>query len=308
MTQKPLVSIVIPLYNGSNYVEEALKCALNQTYENIEIIVVNDGSTDNGAGKAICERYADKIVYFEKENGGCASALNFGIRNSRGDFISWLSHDDLYEPTKIEKQIAIYENRGLNPTNTVVSNVGGLIDSKGEKISHPKRKATGLFVSKDAFKYILFKACPNGCGLLIPKFVFEKHGYFNEDMRFVLDWNLWLKFAFFGVDFYFDDEELVSNRVHSMQVTVKQKELHSKEANKTVEELFEIMKSCDTSDDYLKILYEFSYACDRGNSKAILAYLKERNIKTSRALLSVKRGKSKLKRLAKKIYHKLRQT
>ena len=306
MTKKPLVSIVIPLYNGSNYVEEALKCAINQTYENIEIVVVNDGSTDSGAGKSICERYADKIVYLEKENGGCASALNFGIRNSRGDFISWLSHDDLYEPTKIEKQIALYERYSLNSSNTVVSNVGGLINSRGEKISHPKRRSTGFFASKDAFKYILFKSCPNGCGLLIPKCIFEKHGYFNEDMRFVLDWNLWLKFAFYGVDFYFDSEELVSNRVHNMQVTVKQKELHSKEANMTVEELFEIMKNRDTSEDYLKILYEFSYACGRGDSKTILAYLQEKNIKISNFLLSVRKGKSKLKRLAKRIYHKLR--
>ena len=306
MTKKPLVSIVIPLYNGSNYVEEALKCAINQTYENIEIVVVNDGSTDSGAGKSICERYADKIVYLEKENGGCASALNFGIRNSRGDFISWLSHDDLYEPTKIEKQIALYERYSLNSSNTVVSNVGGLINSRGEKISHPKRRSTGFFASKDAFKYILFKSCPNGCGLLIPKCLFEKHGYFNEDMRFVLDWNLWLKFAFYGVDFYFDSEELVSNRVHNMQVTVKQKELHSKEANMTVEELFEIMKNRDTSEDYLKILYEFSYACGRGDSKTILAYLQEKNIKISNFLLSVRKGKSKLKRLAKRIYHKLR--
>ena len=66
----PLVSIVIPLYNGANYVEEALKCALNQTYKNVEIIVVNDGSKDDGAGRKVCEKYFDKISYYEKENGG----------------------------------------------------------------------------------------------------------------------------------------------------------------------------------------------------------------------------------------------
>ena len=190
---KPLVSIVIPLYNGSNYVEEALKCALAQTYENIEIVVVNDGSTDEGAGRAICEKYADRIVYFEKENGGCSSALNYGIRHARGEFISWLSHDDLYEPEKVAKQVAQYEARGLDPIRTVISNVGGLIDSEGKAISHPTRKETGFYAAEDAFRYFLFRACPNGCGLLIPKVLFEKHGYFDEGMRFVLDWNLWLK-------------------------------------------------------------------------------------------------------------------
>ena len=67
MISKPLISIVIPLYNGSNYVEQAIKSALAQTYSNVEIIVVNDGSTDDGAGKSVCDKYKDKIVYFEKE-------------------------------------------------------------------------------------------------------------------------------------------------------------------------------------------------------------------------------------------------
>lgn len=306
MTQKPLVSIVIPLYNGSNYVEEALKSALAQTYENIEIVVVNDGSTDEGASRAICDRYADRIVYFEKENGGCASALNYGIRHANGEFISWLSHDDLYEPTKVEHQLALYESKNLSTENTIVSNVGGLIDSQGKEISHPTRKATGFFGAKAAFEYILLKACPNGCGLLIPKCVFERHGYFDESQRFVLDWNLWLKFALGGVDFYFDDERLVSNRVHSMQVTVKQKELHAKETNQTVDQLFAIMKEQGAEDSYWKMLYEFSYACGRGDTKAIGAHIKASHIKIRRGKLIIMRGKSKLKRLAKTIYHKIR--
>ena len=306
MTKKPLVSIVIPLYNGANYIEEALKSALSQTYENIEIVVVNDGSTDDGAGKAICDRYTDKIVYFEKENGGCASALNYGIRHAKGEFISWLSHDDLYEPTKVEKQIAQYENKQLSMTDTIISNVGGLIDAKGKEISHPKRRATGFFGAKAAFEYILFKGCPNGCGLMIPKCVFEKNGYFDESQRFVLDWNLWLKFALGGVNFYFDDEQLVSNRVHSMQVTVKQKELHSKEANQTVDQLFAMMKEQGADKEYWEMLYAFSYACGRGDAKAIRAYLKESHIKVPCLKLASMKGKSKLKRLAKTIYHKIR--
>ncbi len=303
---KPLVSIVIPLYNGSNYVEEAIKCALAQTYENIEIVVVNDGSTDEGAGRAICEKYADRIVYFEKENGGCSSALNFGIRHAKGKFISWLSHDDLYESEKVAKQVAQYEAHGLDTSRTVISNVGGLIDSEGKAISHPTRKETGLYKAKDAFWYFLFRACPNGCGLLIPKGVFEQHGYFDERLRFVLDWNLWLKFALGGVDFYFDDEVLVSNRVHSMQVTVKQRELHSKEANMTVDQLFAMMKEQGVDNAYWKMLYEFSYACARGDAKAIRVELKARNIKVRGAKLLLMRTKSKAKRLAKNIYHKIR--
>ncbi len=84
----PLVSIIIPVYNGSNYVKEAIDSALAQTYKNIEVIVVNDGSTDNT--EKIVKSYGDKIRYFYKENGGVASALNLAIENSKGEYISWL--------------------------------------------------------------------------------------------------------------------------------------------------------------------------------------------------------------------------
>ncbi len=306
MINKPMVSIVIPLYNGSNYVEEAIKSALAQTYENVEIVVVNDGSTDEGAGKTICDKYADKIVYFEKENGGCSSALNYGIKRAKGEFISWLSHDDLYFPEKLEKQIEKYTKHNLDKNNTIISNPGMLIDSKGDEIFHPGHKVTGLYSSEQAFNHFLFKACPNGCGLLIPKCIFEKCGYFDESLRFVLDWNLWLKFALSGVDFYFDDDKLVCNRVHSMQVTVKQKELHSKEANYTVDQLLEEIKKDNSKDTYLKNLYYFSYSCARGNFKSICDYSKEKNISIN-VLKCVKlRAKVKIKRFIKYIYHKIR--
>ena len=80
----PLVSIVIPVYNGSNYLAEAIDSALAQTYPNIEILVINDGSKDDGATKNLALSYGDKIRYFEKENGEVATALNFGIEKLNG--------------------------------------------------------------------------------------------------------------------------------------------------------------------------------------------------------------------------------
>lgn len=82
----PLVSIIIPVYNGENYVCDAIDSCLLQKYKNIEIIVVNDGSVDST--EKICKSYKDKIKYFFKKNGGVASALNLGIEKSSGDYIS----------------------------------------------------------------------------------------------------------------------------------------------------------------------------------------------------------------------------
>ncbi|MDR1982842.1 MAG: glycosyltransferase family 2 protein [Holosporaceae bacterium] len=105
----PLVSMVTPVYNGSNYMREAIDSALAQTYKNIEIIVVNDGSTDNTEDIALS--YGDKIRYFKKENGGVASALNLAIENMKGKYFSWLSHDDAYPtPVRSSRRCAHYCN------------------------------------------------------------------------------------------------------------------------------------------------------------------------------------------------------
>lgn len=92
----PMISIIIPVYNGSNYLRDAIDSAIAQTYSNKEIIVVNDGSKDYGHTEAICLTYADKIRYFHKENSGVASALNLGIANMRGEYFTWLAHDDFF--------------------------------------------------------------------------------------------------------------------------------------------------------------------------------------------------------------------
>ena len=110
--KNPLVSIIIPVYNGSNFMREAIDSALAQTYNNIEIIVINDGSCDEGKTRDIALSYGERIRYFEKENGGVSSALNLGLREMRGAYFSWLSHDDWYLPEKVEMEIEALRKAG----------------------------------------------------------------------------------------------------------------------------------------------------------------------------------------------------
>lgn len=304
MVNKPLVSIVIPLYNGSNYVEEALKCALAQDYDNVEIVVVNDGSTDGGAGRDICMKYADRIRYLEKPNGGCASALNYGIREAKGDYISWLSHDDLYESNKLSHQIALLYREGGDPENTIISNRGGLIDGDGNPIKHPSigenKKLDGL----GFFRYLLFCKCVNGCGLLIPKKLFDNGLYFDESMRFVLDWNLWLKMAACGAGVLLDEGVLVSNRVHGGQVTVKQKQLHLVETAQTVEALFQFLQ--DKPIVFMEELYYFAYATRQPITKKIRVWIRQHGGKIC-VLRAVSLGlKNDVKKMVKRVYHAIR--
>lgn len=302
--KEPLVSIVIPLYNGSNYIEQAIESALVQDYENIEILVINDGSTDQGAGRDICMRYADRIKYMEKPNGGCASALNYGILAANGEYISWLSHDDLYEPNKISHQISLLNQKGLDPNCTIISNAGRLIDGEGNPIYHPAMREKNYLRDIDFFRHLLFKYCVNGCGMLIPRRLFLEGLSFNEQMRFVLDWNLWLKMAASGVGAYIDDTVLVGNRVHGEQVTVKQKELHQKETHQTVSELFVFLK--DKPAEYMKELYYFAYAKRDSCAREIREYLIGNGQKISKRRGRAFRLKETVKDIAKKVYHAIR--
>lgn len=100
----PLVSVVIPFYKNVNWLEEAVESVLNQDYSQYEIIVVNDGSSEDVS--EFLDRYQNKIRYFYKENGGAASARNLGIRKSKGEYIAFLDSDDLWQERKLSLQIA----------------------------------------------------------------------------------------------------------------------------------------------------------------------------------------------------------
>ncbi|VXD24155.1 glycosyltransferase family 2 protein [Planktothrix paucivesiculata] len=108
MSHTPLVSILINNYNYGHFLAESIDSALNQTYSNIEVIVVDDGSTDNS--RSIIERYQQKIIPILKENGGQATAFNMGFAASRGEIICFLDSDDLFEPQKIAEIVQIFQN------------------------------------------------------------------------------------------------------------------------------------------------------------------------------------------------------
>src|SRR5215471_2056218 len=101
----PKVTIVVPVYNGRDYLREAIESALAQTYQNKEIVVVNDGSLDDGGTASIALSYGKWIRYYWKSNGGVGSALNYAIREMSGEYFSWLSHDDLYVGNKVELEV-----------------------------------------------------------------------------------------------------------------------------------------------------------------------------------------------------------
>ena len=160
----PKVSIVIPVYNGSNFLKEAIDSALAQTYKNIEIIVVNDGSSDDGATEKIAKSYGDKIKYYKKENGGVATALNLGIKKMTGEYFSWLSHDDKYKTDKVKIQIKFMSK--IKENNVILFSNYDLMD-ENSKITG-KCKFNQSILTKTPI-YALLRGNVNGITMLIPK-------------------------------------------------------------------------------------------------------------------------------------------
>lgn len=235
--KKPLVSIIIPVYNGANYMREAIDSAIAQTYDNIEIIVVNDGSTDNGETEQIALSYGDKIKYFRKENGGCASALNFGVEKMSGEFFSWLSHDDVYMPEKVEKSIQAYFEHHLDLENTVVMCKSAVINDVGAVIRKDLLGARGLLKTNDMVDLLLGFGNINGCALLIPKKILDDIGPFSTEYVYILDYMYWFGIALSGYDYFETADISVKNRRHEKQVSVQKHHLHLAELKRFISEL-----------------------------------------------------------------------
>jgi len=124
-----MVSIVIPVYNSEKFLRDSLESVIHQTYSNIEIIAINDDSTDNSL--EILKQYEDKIMIINQQNMGLAQAVNAGIKKMSGHWLKWLSPDDLLYPDAIE--ILVKEAKKL-PENTILYSNWELIDESGKKL------------------------------------------------------------------------------------------------------------------------------------------------------------------------------
>lgn len=223
----PKVSIVIPVYNGSNFVKDAIDSALSQTYDNIEIIVVNDGSNDGGKTEKIALSYGNRIRYISKPNGGVSSALNEGIKSMTGEYFSWLSHDDLYTPAKIQDSIDTLKRYGDIDQKLIVYTEGSLVNEDGSYIAPLKKYFVSgkVYSGNEASKIMTIKGALCGCCLLIPKEAFDVAGLFDENLRFAQDMLMWNRLFLSGYSICSTGKKAVMSRVHKNQVTNKRRDL-----------------------------------------------------------------------------------
>jgi glycosyltransferase involved in cell wall biosynthesis len=208
---QPRVSIVIPFYNCA-YVDQAIVSALCQTYENVEVIVIDDGSTKH---RSKITPYMNLINYLGKKNGGTATALNYGMRLASGEYIAWLSSDDIFYPHKVERQLSfMQENQSL----ISFSAFDGI---------NKHSQVTEYFVKTD-FKnqrelfLMLAKGDPiNGCTIMMHKDILSQVGFFNERLRYTHDYDMWIRVLLQRIPIHYIPEPLIQYRWHNQMGSIK---------------------------------------------------------------------------------------
>jgi glycosyltransferase involved in cell wall biosynthesis len=204
MTQ-PLISCIVPVFNGARYIAEALESILNQTYRPLEVIVVDDGSTDHTP--AVMRGYGDRIRSIRQDNGGPAAARNRGLSEATGDFVAFLDADDLWHPEKLERQSACFRARPeLDLCFTHVQNfwIPELENEKTRLGNHRFTKPLPGYATQ---------------ALLARRAIFDRVGGFNSGLRVVDDTDWFLRAFEKGAVVEILLDVLVQRRLHHGNLT-----------------------------------------------------------------------------------------
>lgn len=188
LSNRPLVSVITPTFNRSSYLLFAVDSVLKQTYENWELIIVDDGSTDNTRDLLDSYLVDPRIQYCFQTNRGQSVARNRGLSLAKGAFIGFLDSDDIWLPDKLEKQLALFERF---PDADIVHGDEVTIDENGNEISFQNMtRYSGVITAQ-----LLADNCVSMTTALARKDCFERLGGFDESDRVADDYALWLKFS-----------------------------------------------------------------------------------------------------------------
>lgn len=201
-----LISIILPVYNGGHYLSMSIESCLNQTYENIELIIINDCSTDNSLEIANTFSKIDSRVkvYSNIENKKLPASLNIGHRIAKGDFITWTSDDNVFELNALEE---LLKTLVINEADVVYGDFS-LIDQTGNLVGEVK--LLGI-------ENIIFSNCI-GCCFLYKEEVFVRNGGFDESLFLVEDYDFWLR-AIFHSRYFQVKKTLYNYRSHGESLT-----------------------------------------------------------------------------------------
>ena len=183
-----LVSVVIPNYNCSAFLPAALESVFAQTYPNVEVLVVDDGSTDDSL--RVLERYVDRVRVLRQPNGGVSAARNHGIRESRGELVALLDADDLWERDKLAKQLPLFANPNVGLVYCAVE----YVDEAGKSLgtNHTGRRGR---VRRSIALLEGTIVLAGGSTAVVRRECFDRAGLFDPELSTAADWDMWRRIA-----------------------------------------------------------------------------------------------------------------
>jgi glycosyltransferase involved in cell wall biosynthesis len=207
---QPLVSIIVPAYNQGHYLAEAIRSCLDQTYPAFELLVVDDGSTDNT--REVAQGFGDsRVKYFYQENRGLSAARNTGMNNSRGDLLTFLDSDDRFLPQKLERLVPLFAN---DPDLGFAAGQAILIDQDGSILDRPFESS----LPEPLENLALGNPFHVGSAMVSRRWQ-EKIGFFDETLRSYEDWDYWLRLAIAGAGMKTIRQPVSMYRFHPDQMT-----------------------------------------------------------------------------------------
>lgn len=217
----PRVTVIIPTYNCKEYISEAVDSVLNQTFQDFEIIVADDGSTDNT--KEVLSRYisVNVIRYYYQNNSGVAAARNKGLREAKGDLIAFLDADDKWLPQRLEKSLEFLERNKCDWTCS--SFFRRERDTGKTEIKRLDKKSLlddsyVIDMLKDGLFYFSSKNIHTNT-ILVKQKCFEKVGFFDEKFHSGEDWDMWIRFEEAGFKGVYLDMPLAYYNIRSDGIT-----------------------------------------------------------------------------------------
>jgi len=223
------VSIIIPVFNAEKFLEECLISAINQTYSDIEIIAVNDGSTDNSS--EVLKKFSNKVKIFSKENGGKSSALNVGIKYTKGEWIKVLDADDVLYPTAIEELMHV-ANKIENKKQTILYGNYEHIDSNGRIIDTVVEEDYNSLSNFDFNVRLLDHQIGNEDTTLIHKSTINEYGFYKEKIPFE-DYEVRLRYCLLnGCRLHLIKKIISKYRIHFDQIRKQRIKKYLKESEK----------------------------------------------------------------------------
>lgn len=297
----PKISIIIPTYNSSEFIEKTIKSVISQTFKDWELLIVDDCSTDNT--EEIINNITKndtriKLLKTSKNSGGPATPKNIGLDNSHGEYIAFLDHDDEWLPEKLEKQIEIFKN-SKDKKLGLVSCFIDIKDFYNDKIIS-KYKINHPNITNNNYIY----TCSS---VLVKSSVIRSSGYFDTNLKTGDDWDMWIRIFNNGYSFGYATEYLLNYYVHKENIC------HGNENFNDIKEYkYFFDKNKDIFEKYNSLMVGYNYYINKKYSKAIIYYLKRilsftlttKEILKSLGFITLSLF-PRLERMAKKIWRKI---